>query len=746
MGDERTVRTAPAGTGATRGLAILASAVLLLWLWVTLPLALGQRTLYFRDVFITHMPWKAFGAAELRQGRIPALNPTWSLGQPFRGDPNTLAFYPGNVLYLALPFWSAFNLHYALHWLLAALTMAALARALGQSPAAALVAALTYAGSGWVLTGLSFYNIIAVSAWWPLVLVGALRGGRRGIALGGLACGMSLLGGEPVTAGLGMVPLGIAAVERHGFRRGAGQALGIGATGLLIALPQLVATARVLEFTVRSTLGAVSQGAPRFHLGSARLLELIIPFPFGFPWDRGAGGYWPWDDQKGLPYVLTLHLGVVGLWLALLAVRRARSWALLAAAGIVLAWAGRFGGDLLAAVSGGLLRYPEKLLFWFALAAALLAGWGLERALESPGSWRGPAAGAGLALVLMGGIFLAGPRLAAWLEAGRVAPGFAGAGARGRIGLWLLALLMAAAFLACAALAARRRSATGLAAAQCLSLLAAGGLVMTAPLSDFAPSPWTRALGRGAGVVFASSPEPSEPTYLSIVRAAAQDLAPAPGVLYGLEYPLAPDLDGIYSPLFVPALATRASHGPGLISLWQAVGARAVVLSRPFDSPRLRLAGTRDQPGGPSVFYTVQDPAPAAWWPRAVLAAADAGDALRKVRASPDLVGGAVAFRPVVHHPGAKVRLVENSSDTIEIEVVGAGGLLVLRRAFQPLYQASSGGRSLPIQPVNLVLMGVEVPPGSHRVRVEASSGPEKLAGGIAAAAFLGALALAWRR
>src|SRR5215203_863265 len=135
-----------------RKLVAVAAAALGIWLWVSVPLALGQRTLYFRDVFTTHMPLKAFGASELRQGRIPAFNPTWALGQPFRGNPNALPFYPGNVLYLFLPFWSAFNLHYALHWLLAALAMAALARELGQGPAAALAAGLTYAGSGWMLS------------------------------------------------------------------------------------------------------------------------------------------------------------------------------------------------------------------------------------------------------------------------------------------------------------------------------------------------------------------------------------------------------------------------------------------------------------------------------------------------------------------------------------------------------------------------------------------------------------------
>src|SRR5436305_13756565 len=148
-----------------RGLLLVALAALALWLWATIPLALGQRTLYFRDVFTTHLPVKAFGAAELRAGRIPAFNPAWGLGQPFRGNPNALPFYPGNVLYLILPFWSAFNLHYALHWLLAALTMAALARALGQGPAAALAAGVTYAGSGRTLATVSLSKLRAASAW-----------------------------------------------------------------------------------------------------------------------------------------------------------------------------------------------------------------------------------------------------------------------------------------------------------------------------------------------------------------------------------------------------------------------------------------------------------------------------------------------------------------------------------------------------------------------------------------------------
>jgi hypothetical protein len=684
------------------GLVLVMAAALLLWLWIAIPLALGHRTLYFRDVFTTHLPLKAFGAAELREGRIPVFNPTWGLGQPFRGNPNVLPFYPGNLLYLVLPFWSAFNLHYALHWLLAALAMYALARGMGQGPAGALVAGITYAGSGWILTGLSFYNLLAVSAWWPLVMLGAARADRRGMALGGIACGLALLAGEPVTTVLGLVPLLLVALQRHGLRRGLLRVLGIGAIGLVMALPQIVATARILGFTSRGALGAAGIGAGRFHLGPARLLELIVPYPFGLPWDLGKAGYWPWDDQPGLPYILTLHIGIVGLWLALLGVRRARGWAGLALAGIVLAWAGALGGDALVVLSRGLVRYPEKLLFWFALAAALLVGWGLERALESARAWKTAYLATGIMVLLSLAVFAAGSRLAGWLAEGRVDPDYFSEAPKAHVEIWSSGLLVAWNLLGVAAIAARRRSGAGLAAAQLLSLVFLGGLVMTAPVADFGPSPWMRTVPAGSRVVPAGPSGPlSDPSYLTLMRISAANLGPAPGVLQGLSYPLAPDLDGLYSPLSALVLM----HQPDLDANGRANWMRTLGVDWVVLDGRL---------------HHVPNPAPAAWWPRSASAASSPAEAFRFVSLSPDPVADVIADRQVPHQPGATVRLLSETPDEIEIEVMGGGGLLVLRRAFQPLYQASAEGKTLPTLAVNLSLLGVQVPPGAHRVRIAA--------------------------
>lgn len=740
----------PAGdSGRATALGLVAALALGLWIAVALPLALGRRTLYFRDVFTTHLPLKVFGAAALAQGRIPAFNPTWALGQPFRGNPNALAFYPGNVLYLALPFWSAFNLHYALHWLLAALGMWALARALGQGTAAALAAALTYAGSGWVMSGLSFYNLIAVSAWWPLVLWGAVRGGRRGIALGGAACGMALLGGEPVTAALGVVPLLLAAAAGgRGLRRALGIGAAIGVLGLLVALPQAVATARVLPFTLRGAYGALLAGG--YPLPLHRLAELVVPFPRGVPWDFGPAGY----SGAEPPYILSLSLGVVGLWLAVLGARRGRLWwVALAVAGLAGAWAAGLAGDALLALSGGLARYPEKLLFWTALAAPLLVGWGLEHAVAERRRWVGAAALAVGALVAAGAAVAAAPALAPWI-AGQVRPEAHPGAPRGLVALWALSLVAAALTLALAALATRRGSAPVVVLAQLLALLPLAGLARTAPAAPFAtPTPWARQLPPGAAVVSSTTATPfgnprpayllTDTSYRAQVELSALDLDPAPGVLHGLTYPLAPDLDGMQSPLS----SLLARNLPGIdwderANWLRTLGVTAAVLHEDPHTPRLVPVAAAARAGTTSFLARVTEPAPAAWWPREVVTAGLPAEAFRLISRAADPVASVVASRPVAHRPGGRIERVITAPDRVEVELTSpGGGLLVLRRTFQPLYRATSDGRALATLPVNLSLLGVEVPAGRRRVVVSVSDRPEILAGAVGAVAFAGALA-----
>ncbi len=763
----------------------MAAAALVAWLLVTVPLAAGTRTLYFRDVFSNHLPLKAFGARELAEGRVPALNPTLALGQPFRGNPSALAFYPGNVLYLVLPFWSAFNLHYALHWLLAALTFHALARELGQGRPAALLAALTYAGSGWLLSCLSFYNLIAVAAWWPLAMWGAARGGRRGIALGGLACGLALLGGEPVTALLGMVPLLLAAAmparaaggaepaekPRWRWRRGLATAAAIGLVGCAVALPQIVATARIHGFTYRGAHGMIASQAAAYSLHPARYLELVVPYPLGRPLDLGVTGPWAKALLPRVPFYFSLYAGIVALWLAAGAVRRRPAWAGLAAVALGGAWLGGLSGEFLITLTGGLFRFPEKLLFWYALALPLLAGWGLERALARPRPRVVAAAiGGGAALAAAALVAVARPMAVRHAEGlgpgtGPVAPAeIVGA----QLGLWLAGLLAAGALLAAAAwvLARVRRpaiAAAAIAGLQLLALLQLGPVVQTDSTAPYRePVPWTalarEASGGPGAAVFAEhqifptwGPEPdfrvpSGPRW-SLERLEALDLAAAPGILQGLTYPLYPDIEGMSSPLYAFLMINMARmEWSERVSWLRALGIDAVVLYHAPSLPGLRPLDSEVRAGARATLLAVEGAAPEVWWPERAVPAEGPLPALLQVAEIDDPVATVVTAQPVEHRPGGTVRLLAAGPDAIEVAVSGPGGVLAVRRSYQHLWRARAGGRELPVFPLDLTLTGVEVPPGEHTVRLAVSAWPEALAAAGGTAAGLLCLAAAWGR
>jgi hypothetical protein len=80
--------------------------------------------------------------------------------------------------------------------------------------------------------------------------------------------------------------------------------------------------------------------------------------------------------------------------------------------------------------------------------------------------------------------------------------------------------------------------------------------------------------------------------------------------------------------------------------------------------------------------------------------------------------------------------------------VEGPGGLAIVRRAWQPLFEARAGGRTggkkLRTVLVDLNLMGIEVPAGKHRVVLEVPAWPEIAAGGVAVMVMVGALWVLW--
>jgi hypothetical protein len=228
---------------------------------------------FFRDNFSTHYPIKVLSAAAFRSAEIPWWNFADGGGQPLAGNPNTLTFYPDNVLYLILPAHVAFNLHFLFHLILGWFAM----RSLTQSKFGAWL---------WILSGvamslLSFYNLITAIALIPLALLGAER--RNAVQLG-VAFGLLALAGEPVIIIATAIAAGIVFTRRRGdaesgFFSSASPRLRVIIVSLLLATaisaPQLIAYAEIAKEVERAH-GYSAQTVLNASFDPARLLELLI--------------------------------------------------------------------------------------------------------------------------------------------------------------------------------------------------------------------------------------------------------------------------------------------------------------------------------------------------------------------------------------------------------------------------------------------------------------------------------------
>ncbi|HLE85424.1 MAG TPA: hypothetical protein VJG13_13880, partial [Thermoanaerobaculia bacterium] len=278
---------------------------------VMLPVILGRETLILRDFLEVHLMLEAPLAEALRDGVLPVLDPYRSGGQPLLGNPNAVPLYPDNLLFLAAPLLWALNVHFWLHWLLAPLAAYWLARAWGLGRPAAWAAGVCYGVSGYFLSQLNLYNLVAGAALVPALVAAVLgcgegggegdpaperRRGWRAAAAAGALWALVLLSGDPVTAALGGGLAASAALVR--WRRQllrpivAGRLAAAVGLGTLVALPQIVEFLRILPATYRGYWG---YAAWRHTVGAwspAHAIEWLVPQAFGRYDLWGAGGFW----------------------------------------------------------------------------------------------------------------------------------------------------------------------------------------------------------------------------------------------------------------------------------------------------------------------------------------------------------------------------------------------------------------------------------------------------------------------
>jgi len=355
-----------------------------------------RRNFGGRDLLGYHLPVESAIHAAWASGRLPTWFAEVSGGRPLAANPNSGALYPLRPLLSRLPFPVAMRIFPVLHWALAGLGALALARVLGLSRAAAWIAAVTYTFSGVSVTEAVYPNIQPGLALLPWIVWAAARPAKTAasrVTTLAVLIGLDLAAGDVFTTGLAVAGglLWIFLEEERPRRLAVtGQLVGAGVLAAIAAAPVVLAAMLWAPLTNRAVLGIKVGEAIAMSLSPWRLIELVVPFPFGPSWALESGVVWgsPVFRSRIVGFFGTLFAGSLAALGAVLlfqlrdrGARFARAFLLLGLALSILpglvpaAWE-----DRLAPVA---LRYPEKFAVAVALALALGAGLVVERSLEA---------------------------------------------------------------------------------------------------------------------------------------------------------------------------------------------------------------------------------------------------------------------------------------------------------------------------------------------------------------------------
>ena len=760
----------------------IALPVLIVQLVAVATLVTGYETLYLRDVLNTHLTMKSAQVAEIADGASGVVDPYRGGGQPLAGNPNALPFYPTTLLFFVASELWALNAHFWLHFLLAPWAMASLSRSLGASRRGAWAAGVTYGLGGYVLSLMSYFNLIAAATIAPAFVAAAVRGARGprpAAAAAGLLWALSIFAGDPTTTALTLVAAVLAVSFDGGTERLARRRVALAVVaGTGLAAPQWVELLRILPQSTRGFRGFGEGGSTVASFDPRQLLEVVIPFVFGRVDRQGDGAFWGYAVYTdALPYFLTLAPGLVVLLVGVFARwgrRTTRLGLVWVALGLFLAL-GRFNpllAPLLGLPGASLLRFPVKAWLLVALGLALLAGEGWERVFEeadpaaSLGLQRG-AAGVALGLGTAAMLATVGWGPLSHMARAAVPASRPDAFVLAELDRWALTLaLLAIVSLAVALVVRFGRRWPRAAGALLLVLHAVSQMFLLAPcLARDEAEPYRarpvaldrlqgrrhivhgsvgRLFGRrGSSAVLQADDGDSR----WLARRAAAEIYPFVGVRWGLRYELARSPEGLDS--FLGRLARDAVRSLGdheRLRLLRAWGVEALVVSRPLDDSTgwkpLERWGQDGDRGGVWVpdhpverVRLVHGVRPAASPRMALGHLLDPGfDPEREV-----VLAGAGPGRDP-GRGGTEVRL--DRTDRLEVLVeTERDGVLVVDRAHLTIYRAWVDGREVALEVANLYRLAVLVPAGRHEVTIAVDRRPGRAA---LAASVLAALVLVW--
>lgn len=274
-----------------------------------------QRVFTGRDLIAYNIPMEKSVHDAWASGELPVWTPEISGGRPLAPNPNMGAFYPPRILSSRLPFPVALRINPVLHWIAAGIGMLLLLSALGVSPGGAWLGAVTYVFSG-VSVSESFYPHIQPGMTLLPWILWQLRRGRgvRGVIGLSIVFALDLLAADVFTIAVALACAALWVVleeeEAEGLRA-LGRVAAAVALAALAAAPQILATALWIPQTNRGVLGMKLSNAILYSISPWRLLEFVVPYPFGPVWRLDAWELWggPVHNYRGMGLFGTLYVG-----------------------------------------------------------------------------------------------------------------------------------------------------------------------------------------------------------------------------------------------------------------------------------------------------------------------------------------------------------------------------------------------------------------------------------------------------
>ena len=389
----------------------------------------SPHTFYYQDIEFLHYPGKIYFMDTLRQGNYGFWNPYIFGGYPLQAEPEVGPLYPFNLLFLLdVPAYYAQTLFVVLHYVLAGIFTYLLARSHRISGPGAVVAALAYACSGYLMAQLTNFSILTASIWLPLILLLFRTAVRRRsyfyAVLTGVIIALFILTAHPQFILLTLTVLGFYYLYNVLWLLGPGDEGGTVRTalqyslmlavalaiGVALAAPQLLPAYQLKSLSVLSeSLGF--DFVTSYSLSPYRMVSFLIPDFLG---NQAIGYRGPAFYEEHHNYIGLLPLVLVALaWMR----RREKDvlfYGLLLPIAIVLAWGRAI--PLYHVIAHiplyNLFRVPARWLYPMTLALAMLAGFGFDYLLSARQSRgmrclaRGLLGLAALATVLLPWVFV----------------------------------------------------------------------------------------------------------------------------------------------------------------------------------------------------------------------------------------------------------------------------------------------------------------------------------------------------